>query len=326
MKKRVFITGCTGQDGYLMCKLLSEKPEDYIIYGFVRRTSHHNPKIKDLLKWDVELIEGDLTDLSSLTRNVKLLRPDYFFNFGAMSHVRISFEEPISTFETTGKGVLNCLEAIRANSPHTRFLQASSSEMFGKVQETPQTEKTPFHPRSPYAVAKIAGYWITVNYREAYNIFAANAICFNHESEFRGLNFVTRKITDGIAQIKCGLANKLELGNLDAERDWMYAKDAIKGTKLILEHNYPDDFVLASGKKHSVREFCDICFKKVGLNYKDYVVINPKFARPSEVDVLLGDYSKARGVLGWEPETSFEQMIEIMLNYDLKRYENQKDN
>jgi len=323
MKKRVFITGCTGQDGFLMCKYLSESFDDYIVYGLVRRTSHHNPKIKELLKWDVELIEGDLTDLSSLSRNIKLIRPDYLYNFGAQSHVRISFEEPISTFDITGKGVLNCLEVIRTNSPHTRFYQASSSEMFGKVQETPQTEKTPFFPRSPYGVAKVFGYWIVVNYRESYDIFASNGILFNHESEVRGLNFVTRKITDGVAQIKYGLANKLELGNLDAERDWGYAPDFMKGAKLILEHNYPEDFILATNEKHSVREFCDICFKKIGLNYKDYVTTNPKFVRPAEVDILLGDYTRAKRVLGWEPETSFEQMVELMLNHDLKRYENE---
>ena len=307
-----------------MCKYLSEKFDDYIVYGLVRRTSHHNPKIKDLLKWDVELIEGDLTDLSSLSRSIKLIRPDYLYNFGAQSHVRISFEEPISTFEITGKGVLNCLEAIRTNSPHTRFYQASSSEMFGKVQETPQTEKTPFFPRSPYGVSKLFGYWITVNYRESYNIFASNGILFNHESEVRGLNFVTRKITDGVAQIKYGLANKLELGNLDSERDWMHAEDAIRGAKLILEHNFADDFVLASGKKYSVRDFCKICFEKGGLgDYENYVVINPKFVRPAEVDILLGDSTKARRVLGWVPEISFENMVDRMLTHDLRRYENE---
>lgn len=323
MKNRVFVTGVTGQDGYILSKYLIEECENYIVYGLVRRVSSYNTKINELEKIGVEIVEGDITDLSSLTRNLKVIRPDYFYGFAAQSYVRGSFDEPVSTFNITATGTLNCLEAIRTVDKNIRYYQASSSEQFGKVQETPQKETTPFYPRSPYGCAKLAAYWLTINYRESYNIFASNGILFNHESEQRGINFVTRKITDGVARIKFGLQDKLELGNLDSERDWMYAKDAVIGAKLILEHTHPDDFILCSGEKHSVREFCDICFKKAGLgDYRKYVITNQKHMRPTEVDILLGDCSKAKTKLGWELKTSFEEMIDIMLKNDLERYAN----
>jgi len=323
MKSRVFITGVTGQDGFILSKYLLEECENYIVYGLIRRVSNHNERIDELEKLGVEIVEGDITDLSSLIRSLKIIRPDFIYGFAAQSHVRKSFEEPISTFNITAGGVINCLEAIRTIDKNIRYYQSSSSEQFGKAQEIPQKETTIFYPRSPYSCSKVFGYWITKNYRESYGIFASNGILFNHESEYRGINFVTRKITDGVAKIKYGLIDKLELGNLDSERDWMYAKDAVIGAKLILEHTEPDDFILCSGEKHSVREFCDICFKKVGLgDYKKYVISNPKYMRPAEVDVLIGDYTKAKNKLNWKPKTSFEEMVDIMLKYDLKKYEN----
>jgi GDPmannose 4,6-dehydratase len=267
---------------------------------------------------DIELVEGDLTDQSSLDGVIHEVRPDEVYNMAAQSFVPVSFSQPVLTGDVTGLGVIRILEAIRKHHPQAKFLQASSSEMFGKVRESPQTEKTPFHPRSPYGVAKVFGYHITVNYRESYGMFACSAIGFNHESPRRGLQFVTRKVTHQVARIKCGLAKKLVMGNLDAKRDWGFAGDYVRAMWMILQQPEPDDYVLATGKTHSVRDLLEAAFGAVGLNWQEYVEIDPKLIRPAEVDILRGDATKAREKLGWEPQVSFEELIKMMVEADLK--------
>ncbi len=324
MIKTAVVTGLSGQDGSLLAEQLIKC--GYKVYGVVRRRSdspnlgcatslENNPRL--------EVIEGDITDLSFLTRLCKKSRPDYYYNAAAMSHVGTSFEEPVHTIQVTGVGVLNGLEAIRSSGIHTRFLQFSTSELFGGVTSLACNEESNFHPRSPYGCAKLYGYWITRNYRDSYKMFASNSICFNHEEPGRrGPNFVTRKITLGIANIKAGKQDKLYLGNLDAKRDWALASDVTLGMQMILEAKEPDDFVLGTGETHSVREFCQLAFEHAGLgDYKNYVEIDPRFFRPCEVDVLLADYSKAKKVLGWEPTTKFKELVQKMVDYDLKLLE-----
>jgi len=275
---------------------------------------------------DLEIVEGDLLDLSSLSRLCSVARPDLFFNTAAQSHVGTSFKEPVHTALVTGVGVLNCLEAIRLSGIHTRFLQCSSSEMFGGVSSEPGNERTPFHPRSPYACAKCYGYYITQTYREAYKIFACNSICYNHESPRRGETFVTRKITRAIGRIKHGLQDRVYLGNLDARRDWGFAGDYTRGMILMLEAAEPDDYVLGTGKTHSVREFCELAFEYAGLgNYEQYVEIDPRFYRPAEVNVLVADFSKAKRKLGWQPETTFKGLVEMMVDHDLQLAEREAE-
>ena len=316
-KKKALITGITGQDGYYLAHLLRDK--GYEVHGLLRRSSqnieHRLGSMIDFVKPQL----GDLTDSLSLREILKEIQPDEIYNLAAQSHVAWSFKTPESTFDITGAGCLRLLEAMRQTSPHSRFYQASSSEMFGEVQEVPQTERTPFHPRSPYGVAKVAAYWATVNYREGYNLFACNGILFNHESERRGEEFVTRKITMAVARIALGLQDKLALGNLEAKRDWGHARDYVEAMYLMLQQDKPDDYVIATGETHSVREFCDIAFKHVGLNYEDYVVIDPQFFRPAEVNLLIGDASKAKKVLGWKPKVTFEELVRTMVDADLAR-------
>lgn len=313
--KTALIAGITGQDGSYLAELLLEK--GYKVFGLVRRTSTPIMVNIEHIKNDVELISGDITDLSSLIRVVQQVQPDEVYNLAAQSFVGSSWEQPILTGNITGLGVTNLLEAIRIVKPDARYYQASSSEMFGKVVETPQKETTPFYPRSPYGVAKLYGHWITVNYRESFDLYACSGILFNHESPRRGVEFVTRKITDAVARIKLGLQNELRLGNLDAKRDWGFAGDYVKAMWLMLQQDSPDDFVISTGETHTVQEFVEIAFSHVGLNWRDYVIIDPKFVRPAEVDLLLGDCSKAKEKLGWELEVSFEQLVTTMVDSDL---------
>ncbi|MEK5230736.1 GDP-mannose 4,6-dehydratase [Lysinibacillus sp. FSL K6-0232] len=317
--KTALITGITGQDGSYLADLLLEK--GYKVYGLVRRTSTPIMVNIEHIQDKVELISGDITDLSSLIRIVEKIQPDEVYNLAAQSFVGTSWEQPILTGNTTGLAVTNMLEAVRIAKPDARFYQASSSEMFGKVVETPQKETTPFYPRSPYGVAKLYGHWITVNYRESFDMYACSGILFNHESPRRGVEFVTRKITDAVAKIKLGLATELRLGNLDAKRDWGFAGDYVKAMWLMLQQDKPEDFVISTGETHTVEEFVTIAFEHVGLNWKDYVVIDEKFVRPAEVDLLLGDCTKAKETLGWELEVSFEQLVKMMVDEDLKKYE-----
>jgi len=320
MAKRALITGILGQDGSHLTDLLLEK--GYEVYGMMRRISVERfDNVQHVMQHPMfRMVTGDLGDQNCLNRLVKEIWPDEIYNLAAQSHVGLSFEQPIYTADATGLGVTRVLEAIRLIKPDAKFYQASSSEMFGKVREVPQTELTPFHPRSPYGVAKVYGYWITVNYRESYNMFCSNGILFNHEGERRGKEFVTRKITDSVAKIKLGLQDKLGLGNLDAKRDWGYAKDYVEAMWLMLQQDKPDDFVVATGETHTVEEFCKVAFDCVGLDYKKYIYIDPRFNRPAEVDLLIGDCSKAKGVLGWEPKVKFEQLVNLMVQADLKRY------
>ncbi|EIJ81349.1 GDP-mannose 4,6-dehydratase [Bacillus methanolicus PB1] len=320
--KRALITGITGQDGSYLAELLLAK--GYKVYGLKRRTSTQNYENINHILNEIELISGDLSDLSSLIQAVKLSLPDEVYNLGAQSFVADSWTQPVFTGEVTGLGALNMLEAIRHVKPDARFYQASSSEMFGKVVETPQNEKTPFYPRSPYGVAKVFAHWITVNYRESFDLFACSGILFNHESPRRGIQFVTRKITDAAARIKCGLQKELRLGNLDAKRDWGFAGDYVKAMWLMLQQKEPDDYVVATGETHTVRRFVELAFDYVGLNWEDYVIQDPKFMRPAEVDLLLGDPKKAKEKLGWEPEVSFENLIKMMVEHDLKKYRGMK--
>lgn len=318
MTKSALITGITGQDGSYLADLLLEK--GYRVFGLRRRTSV--PILENIQHIDkeIEFIDGDLMDLSSLIHAVKIANPDEVYNLGAQSFVGTSWNQPILTGQVTALSVTNMLEAIRIVKPSARYYQASSSEMFGKVVETPQKESTPFYPRSPYGVAKVYGHWMTVNYRESYNMYACSGILFNHESPRRGIEFVTRKITDAVARIKLGLQNELRLGNLDALRDWGYAKDYVECMWLMLQQDKPDDYVIATGETHSVREFCDIAFSHVGLDYQKYVVTDPKFFRAAEVDLLLGDPSKAINKLGWTPQkTTFEQLVHLMVDSDLEK-------
>jgi len=302
--KKALITGVTGQDGSYLAEFLLEK--GYEVLGMVRRTSTVNFDRITHIQNDIELVQGDLLDQVSLISILKEHRPDEVYNLAAQSFVPTSFKQPVLTGECTALGVTRVLDAIRLVDKNIKFYQASSSEMFGKVREVPQNENTPFYPRSPYGAAKVYGHWITVNYRESYGLFACSGILFNHESPRRGLEFVTHKVTRGAAKIKLGLANKLRLGNLEAQRDWGYAGDYVEAMWLMLQQDEPDDYVIATGKTHSVRELCEVAFGYLGLDYRDYVVSDPKFYRPAEVDQLVGDASKARRVLGWEPRVSFE--------------------
>jgi GDPmannose 4,6-dehydratase len=321
MGKRALITGITGQDGAYLSKLLLGK--GYEVYGVVRRSSHGGVANHRLV-WlgigdDVRLIEGDLLDLSNLSRIVKDVQPDEVYNLAAQSFVATSWSQPLLTAQVTGIGVVNVLEAIRVAAPHARFYQASSSEMFGKIREPVQRESTPFYPRSPYGVAKLFGHWTTVNYRESFGIHASSGILFNHESPLRGIEFVSRKITDGVARIALGLARELRLGNIDAKRDWGHAQDYVRAMWLMLQQDRPDDYVIATGRTTTVRDMCRIAFDHVGLKADDHVVIDKALFRPAEVDVLLGDPTKARETLGWTAKVSLEEMIREMIDADLAR-------
>ena len=315
--KKALITGITGQDGSYLAELLLSK--GYQVTGMVRRASTETFDRIEHIRDQISLVQGDLLDQGSINQIMQDVQPDEVYNLAAMSFVPTSWSQPILTGEFTALGVTKMLEAIRKICPKARFYQASSSEMFGRVIETPQTEKTPFYPRSPYGVAKVYGHFITVNYRESYNLFALSGILFNHESPRRGKEFVTRKISDGVARIKLGLQKELRMGNLDAKRDWGFSGDYVRAMWLMLQQDKPDDYVVATGETHSVREFLQIAFSHVGLNYEDYVVVDPRFIRPAEVDLLLGNPAKARENLGWKPEVSFEQLVTMMVDADLKR-------
>ncbi|MBN1558047.1 MAG: GDP-mannose 4,6-dehydratase [Lentisphaerae bacterium] len=314
---KALITGITGQDGSYLADLLLEK--GYDVYGMVRRASTENFERIAHIRDRVSLCQADLLDELSLIQLLEDVRPDEIYNLAAMSFVPTSWSQPILTGEFTAIGVVRLLEAMRRVCPKARFYQASSSEMFGKVREVPQTERTPFYPRSPYGVSKVFGHYITVNYRESYDLFAVSGILFNHESPRRGMEFVTRKITDGAARIKLGLSRELRMGNLDAERDWGFAGDYVQAMWLMLQQDTPDDYVIASGIAHSVKDVVRVAFEHVGLNWEDYIVTDPRFLRPAEVDHLLGDSTKARGVLGWRPSVDFEGLITMMVDADLER-------
>jgi GDPmannose 4,6-dehydratase len=315
--KRALITGVTGQDGSYLAELLLEK--GYEVFGVTRRASTENVERIAHLTDRITLLQGDLLDPSSIDAALREAQPNEVYNLAAQSFVPTSWNQPVLTAEFTAVGVTRMLEAVRAVDSGIRFYQASSSEMFGKVREVPQTELTPFHPRSPYGVAKVYGHYITVNYRESYDLFAASGILFNHESPRRGLEFVTRKISDGVARIKLGLAEELRLGNLDAQRDWGFAGDYVEAMWQMLQHDEPGDYVVATGEPHSVREFAAIAFERAGLDPENHVVTDPAFLRPAEVDHLVGDASKARAELGWEPKTSFRELAELMVDADLER-------
>jgi GDPmannose 4,6-dehydratase len=327
MTKRALITGITGQDGSYLSELLIN--QGYEVHGIIRRTSTFNTDRIDHIYQDPHQPEaklflhyGDLTDGTTLRRILEAVQPSEIYNLGAQSHVRVSFDAPEYTVDAVGMGTLRLLEAIRDYQNRTgtevRFYQAGSSEMFGLVQAVPQSETTPFYPRSPYACAKVYAHWQTVNYRESYNLFACNGILFNHESPRRGETFVTRKITRAVARIVAGTQDKLYMGNLDAKRDWGYAKDYVKAMWLMLQQEQPDDYVIATGETHSVREFLDIAFGYVNLNWRDYVVFDERYLRPAEVDLLIGDPAKARDNLGWEPSVTFTELVQLMVNADLK--------
>ena len=312
------ISGITGQDGSYLAEFLLDK--GYRVIGIVRRSSTTPyERIAHLID-RVELVSADLLDQSSLTDAVSLYQPDEVYNLAAQSFVQTSWNQPVLTGEFTALGVTRMLEAVKKAAPRARFYQASSSEMFGKVQESPQRETTPFYPRSPYGVAKVYGHWITVNYRESFGLYAVSGILFNHESPRRGLEFVTRKVTDAAARIKLGLANELRLGNLDARRDWGFAGDYVDAMWRMLQQDAPDDFVIGTGKTWSVRELCDTAFGCVGLDYRNYVVQDPRFLRPAEVDLLVADPGKARRKLGWEPQVGFAELIEMMVRADMDRH------
>ncbi len=317
MSKTALITGITGQDGSYLAELLLR--EGYRVVGMTRRTSTDvHERIQHIVD-DIEFVSGDLLDQSSVTAIVSRVKPDEVYNLAAQSFVPTSWDQPVLTGEFTALGVTRVLESIRTVNPAIRFYQASSSEMFGKVQAVPQDESTPFYPRSPYGVAKLYGHWITINYRESYDLFAVSGILFNHESERRGKEFVTRKITDGVARIKLGLASELRLGNLEARRDWGFAGDYVRAMWLMLQQPAPDDYVIATGTTRSVGEFVRAAFAVAGLDWERYVVVDPRFYRPAEVDLLVGDAGKAYRQLGWEPETSFERLVESMVLADLDR-------
>lgn len=319
--KTALITGITGQDGSYLAELLLDK--GYKVYGIQRRSSTiSTERIEPLIEEGVELISGDLIDENSLIRAIEKIEPCEVYNLGAQSFVPTSWDQPILTGEVTALGVTRMLEAIRIVNPKIRFYQASSSEMFGKVRETPQSENTPFYPRSPYGVAKAYGHWITVNYRESYDIFAVSGILFNHESPQRGLEFVTRKVSFGVAKIKAGLQKELRLGNLEAKRDWGFAGDYVRAMWLMLQQDEPDDYVISTNETHTVKEMCEVAFSRVGLNYEDYVVQAPEFFRPAEVQLLIGDSSKARKKLGWKTEVDFRSLIEMMVDADVERINN----
>jgi GDPmannose 4,6-dehydratase len=317
MAKRALITGITGQDGSYLAELLLDK--GYEVAGIVRRSSAPNLwRIEHLLD-RIELRPADLLDQLSLMKVIAEIKPHELYNLAAMSFVPASWDQPMLTGEFNAQGVTRVLEAIRQVDPEIRLYQASSSEMYGKVREVPQTELTPFYPRSPYGVSKVFAHYITVNYRESYNLFAVSGILFNHESPRRGLEFVTRKVTDGVARIKLGLANSLALGNLDAQRDWGFAGDYVRAMWLMLQQSQPDDYVISTGQSHSVRELVELAFDRVDLDWKRYVRLDPKFLRPAEVDHLIGDASKARGALGWRPEVDFAGLVRMMVDADVDR-------
>jgi GDPmannose 4,6-dehydratase len=316
-EKRALITGITGQDGSHLADFLLEK--GYEVFGMVRRSSTENFERIGHLTDRISLIQADLLDQSSLVSALEDSEPTEVYNLGAQSFVPTSWKQPVLTAEFTAVGVTRLLEAIRRVDPAIRFYQASSSEMFGKVREMPQTETTPFYPRSPYGVAKVYGHFITVNYRESYGLFAVSGILFNHEGPRRGLEFVTRKISDGVARIKLGLADELRLGNLDAKRDWGYAADYVEAMWMMLQADEAEDFVIATGEEHSVRDFAEIAFEHAGLEMETYVVVDPEFLRPAEVDHLVGDASKARAKLGWEPRVTFRELVELMVDADVER-------
>ena len=322
MKKCAVITGITGQDGAYLAQLLLEK--GYRVVGVVRRSSHFGIATHRL-DWlgitdQVELVDGDLLDLGGLARIIREYRPDEVYNLAAQSFVKTSWDQPSLTSQVTGVGVVNILEAVRLEVPEARFYQASSSEMYGLIQEPQQSETTPFYPRSPYAVAKLMGHWMTVNYRESFNMFACSGILFNHESPLRGLEFVTRKVTDAVAQIKLGKMNELPMGNIDAKRDWGHAKDYVRAMWAMLQHDVADDYVVATGRTVTVRDMIKVAFDHVDMKADDYVTIDPRFFRPSEVDVLLGDPTKASQVLGCTPSITMEDMIREMVDADLVRH------
>lgn len=326
--KKALITGITGQDGSYLTELLLDK--GYEVYGIIRRSSTFGTERIDHLYQDphkkppLKLIYGDLTDGGNLSSILNDIQPDEVYNLGAQSHVRVSFDQPVYTVNTDALGTLRLLEAVRMMKRPSRFYQASSSEMYGKVVETPQTEKTPFYPRSPYACAKVYSFWQTVNYREAYDIFACNGILFNHESPRRGETFVTRKITRAAARIKLGLQEKLYLGNLDAKRDWGFAGDYVEAMWLMLQQDEPDDYVVATGQTHSVREFLDEVFRHLDLDWQQYVEIDPRYFRPTEVDLLLGDAGKAKKELDWQPKVDFKQLAQMMTDMDLRLAQDEK--
>ena len=330
MAKRALITGVTGQDGSYLAELLLEK--GYEVHGIIRRASTFNTGRIDHLYTDphqagarLKLHYGDLSDASALARLLARIEPDEIYNLAAQSHVRVSFDCPEYTTDIVATGTVRLLEAIREAGMKPRFYQASSSEMYGMVQEVPQTERTPFYPRSPYACAKVYSHWVTVNYRESYGLHASNGILFNHESPRRGETFVTRKITRAIAQILCGLQDKLYLGNLEAKRDWGYAKEYVEAMWLMLQQKTPDDYVIATNETHSVREFLEVTFAHVGLDWRKYVQIDPKYFRPAEVDLLIGDYSKAKQKLGWEPKTRFQDLAKLMVDADIQRLKEHRE-
>lgn len=315
MTKKALITGITGQDGSYLAELLLEK--GYDVYGMVRRTSTVRYERIRHIQDQLTLIQGDLGDQTSLNRAVSDIQPDEIYNLAAQSFVPTSWNQPAFTGDVTAIGVTRMLEALHTVKPDTRFYQASSSEMFGKVQAVPQTETTPFYPRSPYGVAKVYGHWITVNYRESYDTFAVSGILFNHESPRRGLEFVTRKVTYNVAKIKLGMSNELRIGNLDAQRDWGFAGDYVEAMWLMLQQDEPDDYVISTGETHSVERLLEVAFSCVDLNWQDYAVQDPKFMRPAEVDLLVGSPAKAEKHLGWKPKVSFEQLIQMMVESDL---------
>ena len=321
MTKRALITGVTGQDGSYLAEFLLDKGYDVI--GMVRRSSTVNFERITHLMDHIEFVSGDLLDQMSLVEILRAHSPDEVYNLAAQSFVQTSFAQPVLTGATTALGVTRVLDAIRIADDSMRFYQASTSEMFGKVHEVPQSETTPFHPRSPYGVAKVYGHWITVNYRESYDLHASSGILFNHESPRRGLEFVTRKITHGVAQIALGQATELRLGNLDAKRDWGFAGDYVEAMWRMLQQEEPDDFVICTGETHSVREFCELAFGRAGLDYEDHVVVDERFFRPAEGDLLVGDAAKAETQLGWRPRTRFNQLVEMMVDHDLETLQRQ---
>ncbi len=315
-RKTALITGITGQDGSYLAELLLDK--GYDVYGMVRRSSVEKYDRIAHIRDKIELIQGDLLDEFSLMTTLRKVKPTELYNLAAQSFVPTSWDQPVLTAEFTGVGVTKVLEAIKNVDPSVRFYQASSSEMFGKVMEVPQTELTPFYPRSPYGAAKAYGHYITVNYRESYNLFACSGILFNHESPRRGYEFVTKKVTNAVARIKKGLDKKLFIGNLDSKRDWGFSGDYVEAMWLMLQQPKPDDYVIATGETHTVRELVEVAFSHVGLNWEDYVEVDPKFIRPAEVDLLIGDPSKAKRVLGWKPKVNFEGLVKMMVDYDLE--------
>ena len=316
MAPRALITGITGQDGSYLAEFLLDK--GYEVTGMVRRSSTVNYERIAHLMDRVEFCSGDLLDQLSMVEAIRVHEPEEVYNLAAQSFVQTSFGQPVLTGETTALGVTRLLDAVRMVDTSIRYYQASSSEMFGKVREVPQTESTPFHPRSPYGVAKVYGHWITINYRESYDLHASSGILFNHESPRRGLEFVTRKISHGAARIALGMADELRLGNLDAKRDWGFAGDYVEAMWLMLQQDRPDDFVVCTGETHSVREFCEAAFSRVDLDWEKYVVVDERFLRPAEIDLLVGDYSKAADVLGWAPRTGFAELVETMVDADME--------